>query len=145
VIVSPDFKGETSLVILSLAVALSAAALVWQLNRALACLPSVYRVYLAPLQEEVAKTLPAVFLGAPLFFTHMLFGAIEAAWELLYQRRNSLYAGLAALLSHTVFGFVTASIYTPYEAVLPALAAGYLTHAAWNYTVEVLVNRGRKC
>jgi len=143
--ISPDFKGEAGLVVLSLAAALSAAALAWQLNRALAHLPGGYRVYLAPLQEEFVKTFLALFFGASLFFTHVLFGAVEAVMELLYQRRNSLYAGLAALLSHTFFGFITAVAYALYEAMLPALVAGYLTHTAWNYTVEVLASRRGKC
>ncbi|OPY58861.1 MAG: hypothetical protein A4E55_00592 [Pelotomaculum sp. PtaU1.Bin035] len=142
--VSLDSCREANLAILSLAAALFAVALAWQLNLALARLPGTYRVYLAPLSEEAAKTCTAVYTGASLFFTHALFGAAEAAWELLSQRRNGFYAGMAALASHSIFGIISVSVFELYDATLPALVAGYLAHTAWNFIVATMVNSGRK-
>lgn len=138
--VSLDFNGESNLVLLSLVCALFAALLAWQLNRIKVYLPGPNIVYYTPLVEELSKTFPAVLIGASLFFTHAFFGMIEAVWELFSLRRNSLYAGLAALASHSIFGLITTLAYERYGAVAPAFFAGYLAHAAWNYTVTNLVN-----
>ncbi|OPX89613.1 hypothetical protein [Pelotomaculum sp. PtaB.Bin117] len=127
-------------VLLSLAGALFAAGLAWQLNRCRAYLPGLNMVYYTPLVEEFAKTVPAVLIGASLFFTHVFFGVVETVWELFSRRRNGLYAGLAALAGHSIYGFITAMAYERYGAVAPALFAGYLAHAAWNFTVASLVN-----
>ena len=59
--------------------------------------------------------------------THLAFGAVEGLWEYL-NRRNGYYAGLAALASHSIFGFITLSVYRYYVALTLALAAGCLTH-----------------
>jgi hypothetical protein len=138
--VSLDFNGNANLALLSIAVALFAAGLVWQLNRLQAYLSSPYIVYIAPLAEEFSKTVPAILIGASLFFTHVFFGVIEAVWEWFSQRRNGFYAGLAALASHSIFGFITVLVYERYGTAPPALLAGYLAHMAWNHTVINLVN-----
>jgi len=140
VIVSLDFNGDANLALLSMAVALFAAGLAWQLNRLTKYLSGPHMVYIAPLSEEFSKTVPAILIGASLFFTHVFFGVIEAVWELFSQRRNGFYAGLAALVSHSIFGFITTLVYERYETAPPALLAGYLAHAAWNHTVTNLVN-----
>lgn len=130
--------------LLSMAVALFAAALAWQLNRLLGYLPDRYLFFLAPLQEEAVKTFPAIYMGASIFFIHVLFGAVEAVWEIFSYYRNGFFAGLAALASHSAFGFITASTYALYDAALPAVLAGYLAHTTWNYMVRVLTGRRRK-
>ncbi|MDF9407716.1 hypothetical protein L7E55_04970 [Pelotomaculum isophthalicicum JI] len=110
------------------------------MNRIKVYLPGPNIIYYAPLVEELSKTVPAVLTGASLFFTHAFFGVIEAAWEMFTLRRNGLYAGLAALASHSIFGLITVLAYERYGAAAPALFAGYLAHAAWNGTVTYLVN-----
>lgn len=85
--------------------------------------------------------LPTLLFGASLFLTHVFFGMIEAVWEWFSRRRNGFYAGLAALASHALFGFIAAFVYERYGAPAAALGAGYLAHAAWNYAVDSLLNR----
>lgn len=114
---------------------LLAAGLAWRLNRALGRMPAGRLVWLTPMVEEPAKTLPAVFFGADVFFTHFFFGAVEGTWELFSARRNGSYAGLSALVSHSIFGAATVFVYNFYGYPALALVAGYLTHAAWNYMV----------
>lgn len=139
--VSQDYSADSNLILLSIAAALLAAVLAWQLNRLLVYLPGRFLLFLAPLQEEAVKTLLAVYFGAYIFLSHMFFGAVEAVWEISFQRRNSFYAGLAALASHSVFGFIAAFVYALFDAALPAVFAGYLVHLTWNYVVKVLANR----
>lgn len=116
-------------------VGLLAAGLAWRLNTALSRMPAGRLVWLAPMVEETAKTLPAVFFGADIFFTHFFFGAAEGAWELFSDRRNGFYAGLSALVSHSIFGAATVFVYNLYGYPALALGTGYLAHAAWNYMV----------
>lgn len=92
-------------------------------------------IYLAPLVEEVAKTVPAVLFSVDIFFTHLFFGVVEGAWELVSSRRNGFYAGLSAVAGHSVFGFITVFVLQAYGALALALAAAYLAHAAWNHVI----------
>ncbi len=94
-------------------------------------------VHLAPLVEEVAKTAPAVLFSVDIFFTHLFFGVVEGAWELISGRRNGFYAGLSAVASHSVFGFITVFVLQAYGALALALAVAYLVHAAWNHVVMI--------
>ncbi|MDD3654112.1 MAG: hypothetical protein PHO01_08010 [Desulfotomaculaceae bacterium] len=126
---------------MSIAVALFAAALAWQLNRFLINLPDRYLFFLAPLQEEAVKTLPAIYTDAPIFLVHVLFGAVEAVWEIYSHKRNGFFAGLAALASHSAFGFITALIYSLNNTALLAIMAGYLVHTLWNYMVVMATSR----
>ncbi|OPX88675.1 MAG: hypothetical protein A4E53_01856 [Pelotomaculum sp. PtaB.Bin104] len=135
---SIDYNGDPKLIMLSMVAALFAAVMAWQLNRLLEYLPERFLFILAPLQEEAVKTIPAIYMGAAIFFTHMFFGAAEGLWEILSHRRNGLYAGLAALASHSTFGSIAALTYTLVDAVLPAILAGYLVHLSWNYMVRIL-------
>lgn len=114
---------------------LFAAALAWNLNKLLVRLPVGRLILLTPLVEETAKTLAAVLLAVDIFFTHLFFGVVEGAWEMFTARRNGFYAGLSALASHSIFGTITVVMYDLYGALIPALGAGYLAHAAWNYAI----------
>jgi len=126
---------------LSLLAGLLAAAAAWQWNRGFAHLSEVGQCtcplvsLLAPLGEEAAKTLLAMLLGADIFLSHFFFGAVEGIWEVFSVRRGGFYAGLAALAGHSVFGYLTVFALEWYGALLPALAAGYLAHTVWNFTV----------
>lgn len=112
-----------------------AAILAWQFNRIIGSRPVWKQAYLAPLTEEAVKTLPAALLSADIFFTHFFFGAVEGIWEMSTNRRNGFYAGLSSLASHSIFGYITFFAYDLFGSLAPALAAGYLAHAVWNYAV----------
>lgn len=118
---------------LSLFLGIMAAALAWQVNAFLGKQPG-NRKYLSPLVEEVCKTAAAVLFAGDILLTHLFFGAVEGFWE-YFNRRNGYYAGLAALATHTVFGFITLSVYRFYDTIALALLAGFLAHIAWNHLV----------
>jgi len=128
----------------SVLLGLFAAGPAWQLNKFLGRLPGTAPVYLAPLVEEAAKTGPAALFAADIFFTHFVFGLAEGAWELVSGRRNGFYAGLGAVLTHSVFGSITVFVLQTCGSLLPALAAACLGHALWNHVVLVVVSRLRK-
>jgi hypothetical protein len=111
-----------------------AAALAWQVNKLIGQWAGKRWVYLAPLVEETSKTTASVLFGGDILLTHLAFGAVEGFWE-YFNRRNGYYAGLAALASHSIFGFITFLVYHFYGTLTPALAAGILAHIAWNYLV----------
>jgi hypothetical protein len=111
-----------------------AAALAWEVNKFSGRLIGTKWIYLVPVVEEVSKTAAAVLFGGDILLTHLSFGAVEGFWE-YFDRRNGFYAGLAALASHSVFGFITLSVYRYYGSLPPALGAGFLVHTTWNYLV----------
>jgi hypothetical protein len=115
-----------------------AAALAWEVNKLLGARAGKGRVYLAALVEEISKTAAAVLFGGDILLTHLSFGAVEGFWE-CFNRRNGYYAGLAALASHSVFGYITLSVYHFYGTTAPALGAGVLAHITWNYLVVKLL------
>ncbi|KUK81330.1 MAG: putative membrane protein [Pelotomaculum thermopropionicum] len=120
--------------LLSLFLGLAAAALAWQLNKTAVFWVPRGRVVLAPLAEESAKTLPAVILGADIFLTHLFFGVVEGIWEFISVSRGGIYAALAAVGGHSIFGALTFLVFMQ-AGTAPALVAGYLAHAAWNGAV----------
>lgn len=121
--------------LLSLFLGVIAAVLAWQVNKFFLGLWAGKRwVYLAPLVEEASKTAAAVLFGGDILLTHLAFGAVEGFWE-YFNRRNGYYAGLAALASHSIFGFVTLYVYRFYDVLPPALISGFLAHITWNCLV----------
>ncbi|TEB08434.1 hypothetical protein Psch_01997 [Pelotomaculum schinkii] len=114
-----------------------AAALAWEVNKHFGRWAGKRWEYLAPLVEEISKTAAAVLFGGDILLTHLSFGAVEGFWE-YFNRRNGYYAGLAALASHSIFGFITLSVYRFYGTLPPALGAAFLTHMAWNCLVVKL-------
>lgn len=131
--------------LLSLFLGVMAAVLAWQVNKFfLGLWAGKGWVYLAPLVEETSKTAAAVLFGGDILLTHLAFGAVEGSWE-YFNRSNGYYAGLAALASHSIFGFVTLYVYRFFDFLPPALIAGFLAHIAWNcLVVNVLAGRHNK-
>lgn len=123
---------------------IAAAALAWHLNKALGRTAVSLPAYLPPLVEESAKTIPAVLLSTDIFYTHFFFGAVEGVWEMLAGGRAGVLPGLTALTGHAAFGAAAAYAYQLDGALLPALAAGYLLHAAWNCAVLKYLTAGKE-
>ncbi|HBC93822.1 MAG TPA: hypothetical protein DCZ10_13240 [Pelotomaculum sp.] len=121
-----------------------AAVLAWEVNKHFGEWSGKRREYLAPLVEESLKTAAAVLCGGNILLTHLSFGAVEGFWE-YFNRRNGYYAGLAALASHSIFGFITVSVYRFYGTLPPALGAGILVHLAWNFLVVKLLEERHRC
>ncbi|OPZ73853.1 MAG: hypothetical protein BWY80_00807 [Firmicutes bacterium ADurb.Bin456] len=112
-----------------------AAGLAWQFNKGLGRLPGAVPVCLAPLVEEMAKTVPAAFFNVDIFYTHFIFGLVEGTWELLSGRPAGFYAGLTAVASHSIFGFSTVLVLQTRGSLVLALGTAVLAHAAWNHVV----------
>jgi hypothetical protein len=129
-----DFFNTVPAGLVSLFLGIAAAGLAWHLNKTAVFWYPRGRVFLAPLAEELAKTLPAVILGADIFLTHLVFGVVEGIWELFSVSRGGIYAGLAAVAGHAIFGAITFWVIMQ-AGTVPALVAGYLAHAAWNGAV----------
>lgn len=125
--------------------ALAAAVLSWLVNGFVLRFGRFGIIYLAPAVEEVLKTGMALWLGALVPASHILFGLIEAVWDMAGRGRKGVYAGLAGVLGHTVFGLITFFVLRLTHNALPALAAAYLTHMGWNLAVLYLTGgRERK-
>lgn len=90
---------------------------------------------LAAAVEETSKTLLALFCGADIFFTHLVFGVIEGIWEGFSRDKGGRAAGILACITHAAFGLVCAGVWAKTGYIAAALAAGVLFHAAWNWTV----------
>lgn len=112
------------------------AALSFLLNRAaLRYLGPKAVISLGPLLEEAAKTLPAFYLGADIFLTHAVFGAIEAGYDWLTSRRFGARAAILSLAGHSLFGLATVGALALSGSILLAAAAGLVGHLAWNITL----------
>ena len=118
-----------------------AALLAWQINKFALQRVGERWILPAPAAEETVKTAAAVLGGADIFLTHLFFGVVEGFWE-YYNRQNGVLAGLAALASHSVFGFTTLWIYLWWGQWVVALGAGILVHTAWNYLIIKYAGRG---
>ncbi|MBA1334629.1 MAG: hypothetical protein HPY66_2533 [Firmicutes bacterium] len=87
-----------------------------------------------PFIEETVKTLGAVILGGNLILCHMVFGAVEAFYDLYNSPAEySLTASLLSLASHTAFGIVTYTVvvYIGWH-FLSAVFICAIIHGLWN-------------
>lgn len=95
----------------------------------------------SPVIEEVAKTLPAYYLGADIAITHVAFGFIEAGYDWRTSGDKKLNAALASILGHSLFGLATIGVLAVTENIFGANIAGILLHFGWNVTMVRLTNR----
>ncbi|MCL5290147.1 MAG: hypothetical protein ACOY35_07985 [Bacillota bacterium] len=126
-----------------LAASLLAAGTAWAVNgRILPFAGNKGITYLTPLAEELAKTLWALLLGAPILWTHVGFGFVEAFVELRRRGAGGVVAGWTALAAHTLFGYITVRIVSD-RGFLAALLAATLAHTAWNLAVVYYSQRAK--
>ncbi len=98
-----------------------------------------------PLIEEVAKTMTAVFIGAPIILTHGVFGLVEAAYDYRSQSSPSIGPSLLSFLGHVSFGIVTYLFYLATGVLGYGLIAGILSHTFWNLgMVDLIMGLGGK-
>lgn len=90
---------------------------------------------LVPLVEEVAKTGAALAVGAPIVATHVVFGLIEAGYDIIKPSRVGLLAGLVGLAGHFTFGLAAGLVYGRYGSGPAAIAAATLAHVFFNAIV----------
>lgn len=103
------------------------------------------RLAVGAVVEEGAKTGAAGLLMAPVAFTHLVFGAVEAAGELLGPGREGqgrrASAAALALVSHGTLGLVTEAIARVTESLIWGFTGAALVHLVWNLGVGVVSKR----
>jgi hypothetical protein len=86
-----------------------------------------------PAIEEIAKTSAAMALNGNLMLSHMVFGAIEALYDLYNSPKEySLTASLLSLVSHSVLGIITISAVSFFEYPVLAVGISATIHSLWN-------------
>ncbi|CUH96486.1 hypothetical protein P22_2576 [Propionispora sp. 2/2-37] len=109
------------------------AGLSFLLNKALLKLVGIKTVITySPAIEESAKTLPAFYLGADVLATHVLFGLIEAVYDLMAGGTNRYRAAGCSIAGHALFGLLTAMLLFLSGNVWLALLGGIAAHLIWN-------------
>lgn len=93
-------------------------------------------IYIAPFVEEFTKTYLALYLGSSIIFTHMIFGCIEAIYDIIDGKSIIRYvAGGAAFLSHSIFGIITEYVLISKFVPLIAVGCSYIIHLLFNMTI----------
>lgn len=110
------------------------AAASFLINKLLIKITGIQTVFFfSPSVEEVAKTLPAHYLGADLFITHSVFGVLEGIYDFFTGRRK-IAAMLLSVVGHSLFGIVT--VFGRYYTgeIWLGLLGGVFSHIIWNIT-----------
>lgn len=92
-------------------------------------------IFFVPLVEEMAKTFSAYYLGTSILLTHLVFGLVEAVYDLVTSPKQGLTAGLVSVLGHSLFGGATSLAYFYSNNILIGLIAGLIIHVLWNGVV----------
>lgn len=92
-------------------------------------------IFFVPLVEEMAKTFSAYYLGASIILTHLVFGLVEAVYDLATSPKKGLTAGIVSVLGHSLFGGATSLAYFYSDNILIGLIAGLTIHVLWNGVV----------
>jgi len=92
--------------------------------------------YGAPVIEEISKTGIALLFGGNILFSHIIFGMVEALYDVLKNRGVLSYtAGAAGLISHAVFGLITVYAWRIFDGPLMGIAAAVVIHMLWNHMI----------
>lgn len=130
----------TKLVVLFL-FSLGAAAAAYLGNRTLyRTLGPRAAVTLVPWWEEAAKLAAAAALpGTPMLFVHVVFGALECAYDLWRGRNDALFLGVLTFAGHGLFGSVAMLAADTLGTWWWAYAAAGLLHMSYNAAIVYLV------
>jgi hypothetical protein len=119
---------------LPLGTGLAAAAIAYYLNWRFLRAAGKRAMWLAvPALEETLKSGLAALTGASLFATHVVFGAVEAAYE-VSGARPSRTAALLSLVTHALFGAMT-QVFSARSGLPAAFVAVTAIHAFFNLAV----------
>ena len=94
------------------------------------------RPLVAPVIEEVSKTGLSLLLGALILPVHVGFGVVEGLLE--YRTCSRVRTGavfVCSLISHSLFGAITAYTYAYTKSPWAAVSAAVLLHSLWNAVV----------
>lgn len=92
-------------------------------------------VFVIPLVEEGSKTLIAILIGGSIIGVHVVFGIIEAIYDLVHTK-NKKAAPIAAILSifsHSIFGIISYYIYHWTGWLALGIIIATIIHSTWNY------------
>ncbi len=118
----------------SVVAGVSAAVIAYILNRiVIAKAGNKGIVSLIPFVEEVLKSLTAVYLGGSLVTTHLIFGAIEASYEIFGAKSpKEIAGGFSSLATHGALGLVTSGVWVLTNSLWLGIGAASLLHSLWN-------------
>ena len=86
-----------------------------------------------PLAEETAKTAAALLLGANILLTHMVFGVVEALYDLYNSPpAHSCTASVLGLISHTLLGLTAHFTLRVFGSRILAVLVPAVLHSLWN-------------
>lgn len=95
-----------------------------------------YPIWGAPVAEEVAKTVSAVWLGVPVVSVHLLFGIAEVFWDLGAGGR--ILPALSSVVLHTLLGVLTFQFWYWFGHWWFGLVAAIGAHILWNWLLQKL-------
>ncbi|MDW7674885.1 MAG: hypothetical protein SCK28_10140 [Bacillota bacterium] len=98
-------------------------------------------IYLfTPIVEEFLKTGLALLLATPIILTHLVFGLIEGAYDLITAPKKQISAAIISVISHLFFGSATVALANNFNIFI-AVFVSILLHASWNGLVVKLASR----
>lgn len=102
-------------------------------------------VWIGPVMEELGKTGIAIIIGAGVVAVHVVFGIIEALFDIWADTPRRYAAALISIAGHSAFGYITIGGYTFFASWWGGVLAGIVAHVFWNsYVIMFLVNRTQK-
>lgn len=86
-----------------------------------------------PIVEEVLKSLAAVYLGGSLVTAHLIFGTVEACYEISGAKGlKGVVGGFNSMAVHGILGLVTLGILTLTNSLWLGIGAASVLHSLWN-------------
>lgn len=95
---------------------------------------------LIPILEEILKTSLAIFFTTSILFTHIIFGIIEGFYDLKTNIKG-LTPALFAILTHTLFGLITITIYSYFNSLSFGVMIAIICHIIWNSVIVKISNK----
>lgn len=122
---------------------IAAAAVAFCLNRILVDKMGIKAVTsLIPAVEESLKSFIPFMLGAPILYSHAVFGTAELIYE-TFTTGNSkgLLGSLVSFLTHLFFGMVTIVFFETTGILILSVLAAAAGHSIWNRLITYIYTR----
>ena len=94
-------------------------------------------LFMIPFVEEVSKTSVAILSHSSMIGVHVVFGVIEAFYDVIHtkEQRVALIAAVLSLISHSIFGIISYYLYDWTRCSVLAIIAATIIHSIWNYFI----------
>lgn len=93
-------------------------------------------IVIIPVVEEFLKSLIPYFLHTSIFFCHLVFGIIEAFWDMKANIKG-VKPGLLSILTHTFLGIITVVLYNWTGYLSLGIIASITLHILWNRNIII--------